>query len=230
MRIGGLQKFSLIDYPDRIAAVVFTQGCNFRCPYCHNAELVLPECYGDLVPEDEVLRFLEKRRRDLEGVVISGGEPSIQPDLAEFIGKIKQLGYAVKLDTNGSRPQVLHRLIRAGLVDYIAMDVKAPPGKYSKAAGRRVNTAHISESIALMMQSGIPYQFRTTLVQPLCTEEDLPRIAEMIPDAVHYTVQNFSPGQKIVGGKKTCLTGYDEKSFEKIWDKWSRGVCVEAST
>src|SRR3989338_1502864 len=120
MRIGGLQKFSLIDYPDRIAAVIFTQGCNFRCPYCHNAELVLTACYGKLISEKEVLGFLERRCRDLEGVVITGGEPTVQYDLTFFLRRIKALGYAVKLDTNGSRPDVLDRLFRAQLVDYVA--------------------------------------------------------------------------------------------------------------
>lgn len=227
MRIGGLQKFSLIDYPDRIAAVIFTQGCSFRCPYCHNAELVLPECYRKLVPENEVLWFLEKRCRDLEGVVITGGEPTVQHDLASFLRRIKALGYAIKLDTNGSRPDVLERLFRAHLVDYVAMDIKAPIGKYSQAAGRSVNGTRIKESIALILESGIPHQFRTTLVKPLCTLEDLPQIADMIPVSAPYTVQNFKPGPKVIGAQGMSLEGYSENTFAHIRQEWSRGVYVE---
>lgn len=227
MRIGGLQKFSLIDYPDRIAAVIFTQGCNFRCPYCHNAELVLPECYGKLVPENEVLGFLERRCRDLEGVVITGGEPTIQYDLASFLRRVKALGYAVKLDTNGNRPDVLDRLFRAHLIDYVAMDIKAPIGKYSHAAGRSVNVTRIKESIALVLQSGIPHQFRTTLVKPLCTAEDLPQIADLIPASAPYAVQNFRPGPKVIGADGMTLEGYGEKSFAQIRQEWSRGVYAE---
>ena len=130
MKIGGLQKVSLIDYPRRISAVIFTQGCNFRCPYCHNPELVDPTRYGETLSEKEVLAYLEARRGKLDAVTLSGGEPTLQPDLLSFAGRIREQGYLIKVDTNGSRPDVLEKLLDAGLVDYLAMDIKGPPAKY----------------------------------------------------------------------------------------------------
>ncbi|OQX50761.1 MAG: anaerobic ribonucleoside-triphosphate reductase activating protein [Candidatus Cloacimonas sp. 4484_209] len=137
MKIGGFQKVSLIDYPGKICAIVFTRGCNFRCPYCHNPELVLPENYSPLIPEEEIFSFLEKRRGKLDAVEITGGEPTLQEDLTEFIRKIKEMGFLVKLDTNGSFPSVLEKVIYSGLVDYIAMDVKAPLEKYRQVRLQR---------------------------------------------------------------------------------------------
>jgi pyruvate formate lyase activating enzyme len=135
MKIGGLQKFSLLDYPGKISAVVFTQGCNFRCPYCHNPELVDPERFQECIPEDEIFAFLETRRGKLEAVTVTGGEPTIQNGLSSFVRRIKDMGFMVKLDTNGSRPEVLEELIRHKLIDYIAMDIKAPLEKYEAVTG-----------------------------------------------------------------------------------------------
>lgn len=135
MQIGGLQKFSLLDYPGKISAVVFTQGCNFRCPYCHNPELVDPARYQECLPEEEIFSFLETRRGKLEAVTVTGGEPTLQKSLAPFLRRIKDMGFLVKLDTNGSRPDVLEELLRQKLIDYIAMDIKAPLEKYEAVTG-----------------------------------------------------------------------------------------------
>jgi len=189
--IGGLQRFSLCDYPGRVAAVVFTQGCNFRCPFCHNGHLLSKSGSGPMLDEGEVLDFLARRKKQLGGVVVSGGEPTLQDDLAGFVGAIKELGLAVKLDTNGSRPEVLERLVAASLVDYIAMDVKAPLAKYDRLCGTRVDTAAVRASIDLIGASGIPHHFRTTFVEALLDAEDLFRVRELVPPASQHVVQPF---------------------------------------
>jgi pyruvate formate lyase activating enzyme len=193
MNIGGLQKFSLIDYPGRIGAIVFTQGCNFRCPYCHNPELVDPDRYGTLLPEDEVVAFLERRRGQLEAVTLTGGEPTLQPDIDPFLQRIREMGYRIKVDTNGSMPHVLARLIQKGLVDYLAMDVKGPLGKYSRIVGREVQTSEIRESIALIVNSGIEHEFRTTVVRSQLDSGDLIAITELLQGARLYVLQTFVP-------------------------------------
>jgi len=153
MKIGGLQKISFIDYPGSIGAVVFVQGCNFRCPYCHNPELVDPERYGPLLNEGEVLAFLEKRRGKLDAVTLTGGEPTLQPDLVGFLRKVREMGYRIKLDTNGSQPEVLAALIREKLVDYLAMDIKGPREKYARIARVEVDLAAIGRSVELITES-----------------------------------------------------------------------------
>jgi pyruvate formate lyase activating enzyme len=179
MKIGAIQKFSFIDYPGKICAIVFTQGCNFRCPYCHNPELVLPECYSSCISEKEVLLFLERRRGKLEAVTVSGGEPTLQPDLVYFIERVKEFGYAVKLDTNGTRPGVVRDLITRKLIDYIAMDVKAPLDKYPSVVCAPVCIEDVELSIRTILQSGIEYEFRTTVAKPLLNKDDFRKIAEL---------------------------------------------------
>ncbi len=192
MNLGGLVPFTLSDYPGKIAAVVFTQGCNFRCPFCHNGGLIPWESRPDeRLSEHQVLRFLQSRIGQLEGVVVSGGEPTLQPDLKRFLSRAKTLGYAVKLDTNGSRPEVLRRLFNEGLLDYVAMDVKAPWDHYERLAGVRVETAAIRASIGLIAQSGIPHEFRTTVVPQLLSEGDLRDIARLLPTGSAYRHQPF---------------------------------------
>lgn len=195
MRIGGLQKTSLNEFPGRIAAIVFTQGCNFRCPYCHNPELVKPELFTDLIPEAEVLEFLERRRGKLDGVSITGGEPLLQPDLPFFLDKVKKKGYELKLDTNGSEPEILERLIKDGLVDYLAMDIKGPAARYAEIAGAPIDTEKIRRSIAIIMASPIDYEFRTTLVPSLITPQELGEVAQMIAGAKRYVLQRFNPSK-----------------------------------
>lgn len=201
MKIHGLNKTTLLDYPGHVAATVFTGGCNFRCPFCHNGDLVLHSEAQPLIPQEEVLAYLGKRRGILEGVCITGGEPALQPDLPEFIGSIRELGYLVKLDTNGYRPEVLRMLLENGMLDYVAMDVKASPANYSKAAGvPGLDLSLIEESIALLKGSGIPYEFRTTVVQGLHTVEEFDSIGQLLAGCRAYYLQAFRENENVMQG------------------------------
>jgi pyruvate formate lyase activating enzyme len=185
MKIGGLQKFSLIDYPGKTAAVVFTQGCNFRCPYCHNPELVYPEQFGALLDNEEVLAFLGSRAGQLDGVVISGGEPTLQDSLPEFLRRVKALGYSAKLDTNGSRPDVIKTLLSEKLLDCVAMDIKAPPLKYAAASGCQNVLPAVLESISLLKSAVIERYFRTTFDKTLLCQDDLSDIKSLCGQVGH---------------------------------------------
>jgi pyruvate formate lyase activating enzyme len=196
MKIGALQKISLIDYPGRISAIVFTQGCNFRCPYCHNPELVDPGQYGPILPEEEVFSFLERRRGKLEAVTVTGGEPTLQTDLERFLQQIKEMGYLAKVDTNGSNPTMLERLIRGRWVDYLAMDVKGPLHKYGQIAKAKVATAMIRRSIELITSSGIEHEFRTTVVRSQLDKEDLIATAKLLKRGL-YVLQSFVPAKSL---------------------------------
>jgi pyruvate formate lyase activating enzyme len=191
MNIGGLQKVSLMDYPGKISAVIFTQGCNFRCPYCHNPELVKPELYQECLPEDEIFSYLEKRRGKLEGVTITGGEPAIQKDVLKFARRIKAMGYLIKMDTNGSMPEVLEELIRCRLVDYIAMDLKAPLKKYAAVTQTNINRETIVRSLEIVATSGLNYEFRTTIVKSQLNEADILAIGKLIGKAPLYALQRY---------------------------------------
>ncbi len=192
MLIGGFQRFSLSDFPGRSAALVFTQGCNFKCPWCHNASLIPCSPVTETVfSEDPILEFLVSRAGMLDGVVITGGEPTVQPDLPDFARRIKSLGYAVKLDTNGSRPRMLSRLFGEGLVDYVAMDVKAPIVRYSALAGIQAPVEAVSESISLIAGSGIGHEFRTTLVDGMLSESDIPAIRSLLPPGSKHRIQKY---------------------------------------
>lgn len=192
MKIGGFQPLTLSDYPGHLAAIVFTQGCNFRCPFCHNGSLLAASSPpGQLMDEDDVLDALQTRRKLLDAVVITGGEPTLQPDVAEFADRIKQETLKVKLDTNGSHPAVLRELLGHHLFDYVAMDIKAPFHKYAKLAGVEVSTESIRESIALLIDSDIPCEFRTTFVPDLLASQDLEEIRSYLPKQARYTVQPF---------------------------------------
>jgi pyruvate formate lyase activating enzyme len=193
MKIGGLQKISLIDYPGKICAIVFTQGCNFRCPYCHNPELVDPLRYGPVLSEAEVISFLGKRTGKLEAVSITGGEPTLQPDLEAFLQIVKNMGYLTKLDTNGSNPGVIENLMNKRLVDFWAMDVKAPLDKYQQVAGVKVDPREIQKSIALIIADGAEHEFRTTVVRSLLDHEDLVTIVKLIKGAKSFALQGFVP-------------------------------------
>lgn len=201
MLIGGLQKLTLIDFPDKVAATIFTQGCNFRCPYCHNPELVDPQQFNETIHEDEIFAFLEKRKDKLSGIVISGGEPTIQDDLIVFIEKIKVFGFAVKLDTNGSRPEVLKKIIDKKLVDYIAMDVKAPLAKYSRLAGVKGFEDRIKESVSLIIKSDINHEFRTTVVESLLSKEDISEISKFVKGGKFYRLNDFVKRDKLLDPK-----------------------------
>ncbi len=214
MKIGGLLKFSFINYPEKLSAVVFTQGCNFRCPYCHNPELVLPKYFRIGIPEGEVLAFLEKRRQQLEGVVVTGGEPTIQKDLINFLQKVKSMGYLLKLDSNGSRPDVLKEIIRLKLVDYIAMDIKVPLEKYYWVTDGKDYTSQIQESINLITGSGLDHEFRTTVVKPhISPQEDLPKIAQLIPKAKRYHLQQFFAHENVLEATLVDAANYSTQEI-----------------
>ncbi|HAJ28010.1 MAG TPA: anaerobic ribonucleoside-triphosphate reductase activating protein [Syntrophus sp. (in: bacteria)] len=195
MKIGGLQKVSLIDYPGKIGAVVFTQGCNFRCPYCHNPELVNPTLFRETIPEESVIAFLKTRRGKLEAVTVTGGEPTLQEGLPSFLQRIKDLGFLVKIDTNGSFPAAIAILLQKGLVDYFAMDIKGPLDKYEILIHARVKIEDIKESIALITGSSVSHEFRTTLAASLLTGKDILEIAGLIPSARRYVLQRFVPSK-----------------------------------
>lgn len=217
MVIGGYQKLTLIDYPGKIATTVFTVGCSFRCPFCHNPELVLsPGIKNNL--EKEFFEFLEKRKGKLEGVCITGGEPTIQPDIIDFIKNVKKIGYLVKLDSNGSRPDVLRSVINGKLVDFIAMDIKHSPENYKKTSGGKADIERIKLSVDLIMNSNIPYEFRTTVVPGIHKEEDFEEISEWIKGAKSYYLQIYRENKildqnlkKITKGKSINLDSIQKK-------------------
>ncbi|UCD78988.1 MAG: anaerobic ribonucleoside-triphosphate reductase activating protein [Desulfobacterales bacterium] len=192
MNIGGLQKNSLIDYPGKLSSVIFCSGCNFDCPYCHNPGLVKGQasCPNDL-NHGAIYDFLDQRRGFLDGVVVSGGEPTLQPDLVDLCRQIKDLGFPLKLDTNGSRPRVLQHLIEQGLVDYIAMDLKTDPMLYRSFIKPDCRPDPIFASVELIMQSGIDYEFRTTCVKPIVTRRTVENILQLIKGAQLYALQRF---------------------------------------
>ncbi|HPN54388.1 MAG TPA: anaerobic ribonucleoside-triphosphate reductase activating protein [Candidatus Moranbacteria bacterium] len=225
MRIGGFQKLTLIDYPGAIATTVFTVGCSFRCPFCHNPELVKRGALGveySQKMEKEFFAHLEKRKGKLEGVCITGGEPTVQPDIIEFIQKIKNLGYLVKLDTNGTRPDVLKKLLDQKLLDFVAMDIKHQIKKYDKATGVKGDKKRIKLSVGLIMNSGVPYEFRTTVVPGIHEEKDFLEIAKWIKGARAYYLQEYR--EKIILDpklkKKTKGRTLDLKKIKKDIEKY----------
>lgn len=215
MKIGGLQKLSLIDFPGILCCIVFTQGCNFRCPYCHNPELVLPEKFTPEIEIDSFFQFLKMRKKYLEGVSITGGEPTIHSDLLLFIEKIKNMGFKVKLDTNGSNPEILKKLFGKQLLDYISLDVKGPFDKYSEIAGVKVDNEKIKESIEIIKKAKIQYEFKTTVVKSQLSFDDFKKIGEIIKGAKLYFLQKFIPS-KCVNPSFLKETTYSDEEFEKI--------------
>ncbi len=213
MRLGALQKTSLIDYPGKVTAILFTTGCNFRCGYCHNPELVDPDKFPPQLPEEEILSFLKKRKGQLEAVTITGGEPTLHDDLPRFMKKIKSLGYFIKLDTNGTRPDMVKLIIQDKLADYIAMDIKAPLNKYSKIANTKISTDKIQKSISLLLQSAIDYEFRTTIVQSQLTKQDLLAIGQTIQGARLFVMQKFIP-TKANDQRFLNETTYDDQELQ----------------
>jgi pyruvate formate lyase activating enzyme len=210
MLIGGFQPFTLSDYPGKSAAIVFTQGCNFCCPYCHNRSLwPLTTIDPPTHTTDTILAFMARRKGLLGGVVMTGGEPTLQPDLPDFFRKIKKMGFAVKLDTNGSRPDIISGLLEDALIDYIAMDVKAPLEKYHLLCGLPVDTGAICQSIAIVSASKAPHYFRTTLFPPQLTENDLAAVKTLLPPHAQHVTQAFREPSGILhdaGATKTVPT------------------------
>lgn len=222
MKIGGLQRISLIDYPGKISAIVFTQGCNFRCPYCHNPELVDPARYETTLDEGEVLSFLKRRRGKLDAVTVTGGEPTVQPDLELFLEKIRKMGYLIKVDTNGSNPRVLEALIRRNLVDYLAMDIKGPLKKYGQIASVKVDASVIRRSIEIITASGIEHEFRTTVVRSQLAMDDLISISKLLKKGGLYVLQSFVPA-KTIDHSFLSETSYSQEEFGAIRKKLERG-------
>ena len=220
MRIGGLQKTTLIDYPGKVAATIFVSGCNFRCPFCYSKELVLKEEIEKQpeISERDFFNFLEERKRLLEAVVICGGEPTIHKDLPDFLKKIKKFGYLSKLDTNGSNPEMLKKIIEEDLLDYIAMDVKAPllNEKYDKAAGLKVDLKKIKESVDLIKNSGVDYEFRITVVPGLQTKEDIIQIAKEIGKARRFFLQNFDSTKPLLDPSLQKIKPYSDEYLLEI--------------
>ena len=219
MLISGLQKLTLLDYPGHVACTVFTAGCNFRCPFCHNAPLVLPErIEGDPNGEETVLQFLKKRQGILDGVAITGGEPLLQRDMADFLRKIRDMGFAVKLDTNGSFPDRLIELVEAGLVDRVAMDIKNSPALYAKTAGvKELDLGPIERSKDYLLEGHVEYEFRTTVVKGLHTAESLQEAAEWIRGAKEYYLQQFKDSGDII----------DLKDLGAFSDEEMRGLAAK---
>ncbi len=223
MKISGLQKLTLIDYPGKLAATVFSLGCNFRCPFCYSSELVMPEKIKNQpeFSQEEFFKFLKERQGLLEGVVLCGGEPTIQKDLPEFAKKIKKMGYLVKLDTNGSNPEMMARLIKKNLLDYVAIDIKAPKEKYSKVSGKKADIKKIEESINILKNSEIDFEFRTTVVPKLLNKDDIIKIAKWlqtyasVPRCKGYFLQNFLP-EKTLDPKFEKIKPYPEKYILEI--------------
>ena len=218
MKISGIQKLTLLDYPGTVACTVFTAGCNFRCPFCHNAMLVLPEQIEDAsLGEDEVLSFLKKRRGVLDGVAITGGEPLLHRDLPELLGKIKALGYKIKLDTNGSNPELLRGIIENRLVNRVAMDIKNAPEAYGETVGvTGFDISPIAKSKDMLLFGDIDYEFRTTVVKGIHTKESLLEAAKWIAGAKEYYLQQFKDSGNLIlpGG----LAAYDEKDMHALAD------------
>jgi pyruvate formate lyase activating enzyme len=223
MKISGLQKVSLIDYPGKISAVVFTQGCNFRCPYCHNPELVDPERFEACMDEQVILNFLESRLKKLDGVTITGGEPTLQADLEFFCAKIKKMGYLLKIDTNGSHPMVLDNLLKRNLLDYIAMDIKGPMDMYEKVTQTKVNTEDVLKSVALVMKSGCKYEFRTTLVSPLLTRDHILQIDNVIHGANRFIMQRCQT-VKCLKPNLVSSNGFPENDLREMKMQFSRTI------
>ncbi len=199
MEIHGLQKLTLLDYPGHTACTVFTGRCNFRCPFCQNASLVLrPESLA-AIPEADVFAFLEKRKGLLDGVAVTGGEPTLQPDLPDFLRRVRDMGFETKLDTNGAKPEVLRRILAEGLADYVAMDVKSSPAGYGRCAGvPETILAQVRESVSLLEQSGVPHEFRTTAVKGLHSPADFEAIGAWLAGTDRYFIQSYADSGDIL--------------------------------
>ncbi|RZB30794.1 MAG: pyruvate formate lyase activating enzyme [Desulfobacteraceae bacterium Eth-SRB1] len=229
MVLGGLQKSSLIDYPGKISCVLFLSGCNFDCPYCHNPDLAKNNIHT-LLNEDSVYDFLEMRKDFLDGVVISGGEPTLQKDLTSLCEKTKQMGYPVKIDTNGSRPHVIKKLIDEGLVDYIAMDIKTDPLNYSPLIQKKSNPDNIVSSIRIIMESNIDYEFRTTCIKPLVDARIVEDISRFISGSMLYALQKFN-NTRVLHPEffQTSECGYNDDDlihFQAIAKPWVKKCIV----
>lgn len=218
MKVTGIQKLTLLDYPGVVACTVFTAGCNFRCPFCHNAMLVLPEQIDDeCLTDDEVFGFLKKRRGVLDGVAVTGGEPLLHADMPEFLARVKELGYKIKLDTNGSNPELLSEIVKNKLVDRVAMDIKNAPEEYARTIGlKSFDIAPVERSKEMLLRGDIDYEFRTTVVKGIHTKESLIGAAKWIEGAKEYYLQQFKDSGNLI--LPDGLSAYDEKQTHALAD------------
>ena len=214
MIIKGLQKLTLLDFPGKVACTVFTAGCNLRCPFCHNAALVT-DIDDSIIPEEEFFEFLSGRKGRLDGVAITGGEPLMQKGIEEFIAKIKSMGFLVKLDSNGTYPDKLKSILDSGNVDYVAMDIKNSPDKYSLTAGVKVDLDAIGRSINIIMNSGVEYEFRTTVPKELFEQADFVKIGELIRGAKRYFLQEFTDSGNLI---KEGFSAETKENMQKYLD------------
>jgi len=217
MEIGGFQKTSLIDYPDHICSIIWTSRCNFRCPFCYNPDLVFGR--APLIQEEEVFNHLKKRKNVIDALTITGGEPTLQKDLGQFIKKVKGFGYLVKLDTNGTNPKALRELLDNNLLDYIAMDVKAPKEKYALLTGIKPNLENIEDSIKIIQEKAPDYEFRTTVIPNLLEKKDILEIAKWLSGSRRYVLQQFTKPSGLVDKKAEELKPYPDKFFEELSEK-----------
>ncbi len=214
MKIGGLQKTSLLDYPDTLSAIIWTAGCNFRCPFCYNKQLVLGKT--EMISEETILLFLEKRRDVLEGLSISGGEPLLQEDIVDFTEKVKKLNYLIKIDTNGAFPEKLKELIDKKLVDYVSMDVKAPKKKYAQLAGVKIDISKIEQSIDLIKNEAPDYEFKTTIVPGMLDKEDIVEIAKWLGRSKQFYLQQFKSDSPLVSSKLNDIVPYSKEKLSEM--------------
>lgn len=222
MKLHGFQKMTLLDFPGKVACTVFTGGCNFRCPFCHNASLVTELSEAETYDEEEILSFLKKRKGLLDGVAITGGEPLMSDEIIDFIKKIKAEGYPVKLDTNGSYPERLKYLVNDNLVDYVAMDIKNSKELYAETAGiRNLNLSAIEESVSFLLQGNVDYEFRTTVVKNFHTINSISSAAKWIKGAKRYFLQNFIDSGNLIGDG---ICGVDKDEMEKMRESASQFV------
>lgn len=218
MKISGFQKTSLIDYPGKIVSIIFTQGCNFRCPYCYNSELIPSESeQNEYFPLDYIFECLKKRKGLIDGISITGGEPTLQADLYDFLIEVKQMNYKIKLDTNGSNPELLKVLITDKMIDYIAMDIKGPIERYKEITSSNINTSKIQESIKTIQNAGIDYEFRTTVVPGIHSYIDMKAISLLVKDSREFYIQNFR-AENTYEQSLMKLNGYTPQKLEEFKD------------
>jgi pyruvate formate lyase activating enzyme len=213
MKIGGFQKTSLLDYPDKISAIIWAVGCNFSCPFCYNKDLIKGNT--GLFSEEEIFNFLEKRKGLLDGLVITGGEPLLQEDITAFAEKVKKLGYPIKIDTNGTYPEKLKELIDKKLVDYVAMDVKAPKNKYNQLTGTKTDISKIEKSIEIIKADAPDYEFRTTFAPELLKKEDIIEIAKWLDGAKLFYLQQFKNNSPLMSSKLDNVVSYSKEYFNE---------------
>lgn len=221
MNIQGFQKLTLLDYPGKMACTIFTAGCNMRCPFCHNSRLVINPSAEAEFTEDEILAYLKKRQGILDGVAITGGEPLMQKDIEDFIIKVRELGYPVKLDTNGTYPEKLKELVNKGLVDYVAMDIKNSPELYSETVGiADYNISKIEESIAFLLEGRVDYEFRTTVVRELHSVFSVEGIGKMIKGAKRHYIQAFIDSGELIGFDLTAVPKNEMETMKNVMLKY----------